>query len=136
MAVSSWMSLPRVPNIGSSTLGSSGDCYGGEICAKYFSGCALCQKNKIRRHANLTEAEPVKILGRNEDSYNIDFVTKFPTSGPQQHDMIMVAVDSFSQRVFAIPMHESATGADAAAAFYDDIVCRHGRGQPLNMYYS
>eukprot|EP01050_Picozoa_sp_SAG11_P005817 SAG11_NODE_425_length_9589_cov_69.915701_6_plen_317_part_00 len=98
--------------------------------ARHISGCTLCQKHKIRRQANLTEAEPVQVPGRIGDSYNIDFVTKLPASGPQQHNMIMVAVDRFSQRVFAIPLQESATRAEAAAAFYDDIVCRHGRGQP------
>jgi hypothetical protein len=98
--------------------------------AKFISGCAMCQKHKIRRQANLTETELVQVPGRIGDSYNVDFITKLPGSGPQQYDMIMVAVDRFSQRVFAVPMHESATGADAATAFYDEIVCRHGRGQP------
>ena len=59
-------------------------------------------------------------------SVSMDFITGLPKSGPQQHDSILVIVDSLTKMAHYIPTHESVTSEGTARLYFDNIFGLHG----------
>ena len=104
-----------------------------EDVRKFVSSCDKCQMYKIDRRKAQGKLQPVQVPDSPCQSYNLDFVTDLAPSNPAGHDMILVIIDRFSQRVFAIGGKANYTAAQWGKLFYLTIVCEHCRGIPIEL---
>jgi transposase InsO family protein len=102
-----------------------------EACTEFVDNCEHCQRFKSRTQRSfgtMAEVEEPESMGI---AYSIDFLTALAPSTAGKFDCLMVVVDRWSRRVFAIPCHATTTAQRAAELFYEEICLHACRGIPI-----
>jgi hypothetical protein len=92
-----------------------------EACTEFVDNCEHCQRFKSRTQwsfGTMAEVEEPESMGFAD---SIDFLTALAPSTAGKFDCLMVVVDRWSRRVFAIPCHATTTAQKAAELFYEEI---------------
>ena len=96
----------------------------------YCAACEQCCMNKKNRRKAQGNLQPLQQPSRPGMSYSIEYLTDLPVSTEQEFDRALVVVDRFSTRTFILPTRKNAGAQHDYQLFYDEIVCKHGRGVP------
>jgi transposase InsO family protein len=102
-----------------------------DACTEFVDNCEHCQRFKSRTQRSfgtMAEVEEPESMGI---AYSIDFLTSLAPSTAGKFDCLMVIVDRWSRRVFAIPCHSTTTAQKAAELFYEEICLHACRGIPI-----
>ena len=94
--------------------------------ARYLAKCDSCSKIKPVRHAPYGLLKPIQVPITPWNSVLMDFITRLPKSGPQQHDAILVIVDRLTKMADYIPTHKSITSEGTVRLYFDNIFRLHG----------
>lgn len=96
-----------------------------KLVNEYIQTCVPCQRNKASNLQPAGLLQPLPIPARKWESVSMDFVVQLPLTA-NKHDAIFTVVDRLTKMVHFIPTTTTATAADTAALFYNEIVCVHG----------
>ena len=88
---------------------------------RYLPNCDTCTRIKPVRHAPYVLLKPMQVPVTHWSSVSMDFITRLPKSGPQQHDAILVIVDCLTKMAHYIPTHELITSEGNARLYFDNI---------------
>ena len=102
-----------------------------ESCIGFVDHCEHCQRTKSRTQRSfgtMAEVEEPESMGI---AYSIDFLTCLAPATAGGFTCLMVIVDRWSRRVFAIPCHATTTAQKAAELFYEEICLHMCRGIPI-----
>jgi hypothetical protein len=91
----------------------------------FVANCDSCQRNKAQTVKPAGKLAPLPIPSKKWESIGIDFVTQLPCTD-SGFDAVMVVVDRLSKLVHFIPTTTTATAADTARLFVDNVVKAHG----------
>ena len=94
--------------------------------AMYLANCDTCSKIKPVRHSPYGHLKPIQVPVTSWNSVSMDFITRLPKSGPQQHDAILVIVDRLTKMADYIPTHKSITSEGTVRLYFDNIFRLHG----------
>ena len=93
----------------------------------FVAACEDCQRNKIDRQAPQGYLQPLQTPARPGTHYSVDLLTSLPKSGEQGFDTVLVIVDRYSKRVWAIPTWLVADGKLLVAElFVKHVVMENG----------
>ena len=93
--------------------------------ADYCRSCIPCQRNKPSNRKPLGLLQPMPIAFRPWQTISIDFITKLPKS-VDGYDAIMVVIDQLSKRAHFITTTTTASAAQTAHLFFNNIWKHHG----------
>jgi len=87
--------------------------------------CDSCQRNKPTNRKPAGMLQPLPIPGRPWESVSMDFITHLPET-KRGHTSIFVVVDRLTKMTHIIATFDTASAADVAQLFTDNVVKLHG----------
>ena len=94
--------------------------------SRYIAACEACQRNKKSRQKPSGFLQRLQVPTRPGTHYGLDFLSGLPSSSKEEYDCIMVVVDRYSKRVWAIPTWKTADARMAVEQFIKHIVYENG----------